>query len=273
MNKRLKILLNWAEGKRNNVSFIDILKYTVKPSHFATGKTKVKSIKEEGDFFIVEFNEIDTPLYWPKEYGERCLNGVAGELLDPNHWHYYETDKTKVTPEDIVVDCGASEGLFALAVAHRCKKVYAIEPLQRFIDTMNKTFATIDNVEIIPVALSDKPGTAYMNDNDLTSTVKLHGVETEMTTKLETIDNLFYNQNRPITYLKADLEGYEIKMLEGAKKTITEYLPKIAITTYHDPEHAQLITDYLKAINPNYKIKTKGIEKLTGTPIMLHAWV
>ena len=138
---------------------------------------------------------------------------------------------------------------------------------------MNKTFENMSNVEIIPVALSNEPGNACMNDNDLTSTVKLHGIETEMTTKLETIDNLFYNQNRPITYLKADLEGYEIKMLEGAKKTITEYLPKIAITTYHDPDHAVLITNYLKEISPNYKIKTKGIEKLTGTPIMLHAWV
>ena len=39
-------------------------------------------------------------------------------------------------------------------------------------------------------------------------------------------------------------------MLEGAKKTIAEYLPKLAITTYHDPEHAQLITNYLKEINP-----------------------
>lgn len=273
MNKRLKILLNWAEGKRNNVSFLEILKYTVKPSHFATGKTKVKEIKENGDFLIVTFNDIEPPLYWPKEYGKRCLNGVAGELLDPKHWHYYESEGTEVTVDDIVVDCGASEGLFALAIAHRCKKVYAVEPLQKFIFAMNKTFENIENVDIIPVALSNEPGSACMNDNDLTSTVKLHGIETEMTTKLETIDNLFYNQNRPITYLKADLEGYEIKMLEGARKTIAEYLPKIAITTYHDPDHAVLITNYLKEISPNYKIKTKGIEKLTGTPIMLHAWV
>ncbi|MGD9580873.1 MAG: hypothetical protein AB7V50_05840, partial [Vampirovibrionia bacterium] len=82
MNKRLKILLNWAEGKRNNVSLPEILKYTVKPSHFKTGKKKVNSIKESGDFFIIHFENIDKPLYWPKEYGIKCLNGVAGELLD-----------------------------------------------------------------------------------------------------------------------------------------------------------------------------------------------
>ncbi|MEW6006225.1 MAG: hypothetical protein AB1695_13015 [Stygiobacter sp.] len=56
-------------------------------------------------------------------------------------------------------------------------------------------------------------------------------------------------------------------------KLINKYLPKIAVTTYHNVNHAKLIKELLLQINPNYKVITKGIYQESGSPIMLHAWV
>ena len=48
-------------------------------------------------------------------------------------------------------------------------------------------------------------------------------------------------------------------MLHGALKTIREYRPCIAITTYHDRSHAAEIISGSIMMNLDYQIKTKGI--------------
>lgn len=62
-------------------------------------------------------------------------------------------------------------------------------------------------------------------------------------------------------------------MLAGAERSIARYRPKIAITTYHVAEHADQIASFLQRIEPGYRIRTKGIDAVTGSPVMLHAWV
>jgi hypothetical protein len=76
-----------------------------------------------------------------------------------------------------------------------------------------------------------------------------------------------------LTYLKADLEGFELAMLRGAERTISRYRPKLAITTYHRADHASEIAAFLRRVEPRYRILTKGIDAVTGSPVMLHAWV
>lgn len=39
---------------------------------------------------------------------------TVAESIYPKNWHYYEMPQTQVEPHEVVVDCGSSEGLFAL---------------------------------------------------------------------------------------------------------------------------------------------------------------
>jgi len=48
--------------------------------------------------------------------------------------------QTTVTEEDIVVDCGAAEGLFGFLVIDRCEKLLLIEPLPVFLQDNGKNF-------------------------------------------------------------------------------------------------------------------------------------
>jgi len=142
----------------------------------------------------------------------------------------------------------------------------------QFIDSLKTTFKNHINVEILPYGLGDKSSIGYINIADVSSTVTYEQSDGQVPIKIETIDNLFFNQGIKINYIKADLEGHEINMLLGAEKTIKAYKPKIAITTYHAANHAKEIENLLKKYNPEYKIKTKGIEERAGAPVMLHAW-
>ena len=51
-----------------------------------------------------------------------------------------------------------------------------------------------------------------------------------------------------------DIEGAEIKALEGAKEIIKKYKPKLAISIYHNPKDLIQIPIYLKKLLPEYKI-------------------
>jgi len=156
--------------------------------------------------------------------------------------------------------------------AKKCKKIYAIEPLSQFVEAIKLNQANFGNVEILQYALSDEQGEGKIAKNDICSALTNSDENVEKV-KISTIDKLFFERGIPIDYLKADLEGHDLKMLNGAAKTIKASNPKIAITTYHNPEHARQIAAFLRSLNAEYNIKCKGIEGYTGAPVMLHAWV
>ncbi len=216
---------------------------------------------------------IDRALWWPKDQPTYALHMVLSEALDPTNWHYYELPETRVAPDDIVADCGAAEGIFSLLVESRAEHVYAIEPAPHWTAALAKTFPAGSNVTVIPAALGDAPGRAYLSGGALDSAVSGEGGEGATEISVDTVDRLFADQDRRITYLKADLEGFELAMLRGAERTIARYLPKIAITTYHQADHASKIAAFLERLEPRYRIRTKGIDAVFGSPVMLHAWV
>jgi FkbM family methyltransferase len=196
------------------------------------------------------------------------LYTIATQLSDPCHWHYYESPETPVTANDVVVDCGAGEGLFGLLVARRCQAVYLVEPLPDLIVVLKQTFSRFQNVTILPVALSDHSGQGYLVEDGVNSS--LSDSKQGLVVKLMTLDNLFHDKDQPVSYIKGDLEGHEMQVLAGAQNTIRRYRPKIAMTTYHSREHGQEMTDFLKAVDPAYRVKLTG---LPHHPVMLHAWV
>ncbi len=270
LTRRFKLLIHWLAGRRNSVGFFELLRHLLAAISKTKAKPFINKIREEGDYYIIHFKTFVRPLYLPKSIGLDMLYQVTSEIFRTDDWHYYEIPETKISQEDIVVDCGAAEGLFSLSVAGRCKKVYAIEPLPEFVWALEKTFEDMPNLEIIPVALGAHVGRAYMMNEGIRTEISEE--ETNISVPLETIDTLFFKQNKPIPYIKADLEGYELEMLKGAKETIKANRPRIAITTYHKAEHAEEIKKFLTAIHADYNIKVKGIEERAGAPVMLHAW-
>ncbi len=148
--------------------------------------------------------------------------------------------------------------------------MYAFEPLSDYFDGLLKTFEHVPNVSLINHALGDTCGTAYLNRAGIASSIT--SVPTDTTVTINTID-AFCEENGVIpTYIKADLEGFELHLLHGAKKTIQKHKPKIAITTYHVKTHAQEIKALSLDFNPSYTILVKGVECNYGAPVMLHAW-
>ncbi|MBI5236615.1 MAG: FkbM family methyltransferase [Deltaproteobacteria bacterium] len=272
MNRRFKILVHWLSGRRNGVGLPELASFLFGRTSGPKAKARITGIKESDGCLAVSLSGLDRPLYYPLSFNISSLYQVIAEAFYAD-WHNYELpeeSRTHLRPDDVVADCGAAEGLFSLMAAGRCKKVYAIEPLPAFVDSMRRTFNGIGNVELIEAGLADAPGKGFLGGADISSGITSSGAHP---VRLETLDNIFYKRGLRLDYLKADLEGFEMKMLEGARETITADLPRMAITTYHDRTHAEAIRAFLKGINPAYNILVKGIEERAGCPVMLHAWV
>lgn len=56
-----------------------------------------------------------------------------------------------------------------------------------------------------------------------------------------------------VTYIKMDIEGSERRALEGAKKSIQRYRPKLAVSLYHKFEDIVELPAYILELVPEYK--------------------
>lgn len=271
-NRRLQLLSRVLERKSSlDIDFFTVLYNIFGPASKFKSRPFLKSISEPKDSLrAVAFHGYEQILYLPADMDVNFIYQIICELFRLDEWHYYETPETAVAPNDYVLDAGAAEGLFTYLVAPRCQKVYAVEPLPAFIDSMTKTFAAQSNVEILPYALGASLGRCSLSGSGICTVVQ---EDQAGEIQITTVDELVIAQNRPLSYLKADLEGYERQMLAGARESIIKYKPKMAITTYHKQDDHQFITDFLKSLNLGYQFKYSGIEERWGQPVMIHAWV
>ena len=59
----------------------------------------------------------------------------------------------------------------------------------------------------------------------------------------------------PVTWIKMDIEGFELEALKGAKKTIQKNRPKLAICLYHCAKDIYEIALWLHDVVPEYRFK------------------
>ena len=61
-------------------------------------------------------------------------------------------------------------------------------------------------------------------------------------------------QEQQVTFIKMDIEGFELSALKGAINIINENQPKLVISAYHRLEDLWKVPLYIKGINERYKV-------------------
>lgn len=131
---------------------------------------------------------------------------------------------------DIVADCGANIGLTGLFFA-RCVgstgKVVGFEalPANARVANENIQLNQVKNFEIQNQALGSHEGTIEFIDAPNGSVGQIEGMKS-IIVPMTTLDKSFIKEQP--TFLKIDVEGYEIEVLKGAKNILTKK-PKLDI--------------------------------------------
>jgi FkbM family methyltransferase len=127
-----------------------------------------------------------------------------------------------LNPDSVVADVGANIGEFSVGIAKYTKKIYAFEPVARSRALLEKNTAACPNVEIVPVALGNKEGEVSMTP-DTANNSGTYRVTGQGSIPLRTLDSFAIEPN----FIKIDVQGLEIRALQGGQRTIAKSRPTI----------------------------------------------
>ena len=183
----------------------------------------------------------------------------AGIVIEFLLQQYRCADKVEVQAGDVVIDCGGCWGDSPLYFASKgASKVYSYEFIpsnlvvfRKNIDINSKYKDVISIVENAVWSNSDVQ--LRYHDSGPSSRVG-DSLQYEGKTSTLSIDDLVARVIKgPVSFIKMDIEGAEVPALEGARKTIAEFGPKLAISVYHKPDDLFKIPALIKEIRNDYK--------------------
>ena len=159
--------------------------------------------------------------------------GFVGKPSLPHEVH----DRLK--PGDWTIDVGANVGVLTAELCHLvggAGLVWAIEPYPpniRKLEDMRRSNG-LGQLEVIPGALSNGPGIARLHlpldgNSGHPSLAKTSDLAGEIEVPTWSLDDLVAERKpgRKLTFIKIDVEGHEIAVLDGAARTIGKMRPLI----------------------------------------------
>lgn len=154
--------------------------------------------------------------------------------------------------KEIFVDAGGFDGDTTEEFCKRYpdhEKVYLFEPSLSNLTKARIRLNCCRTVEFVQLGLSDAEGKVRFNpDGGSASCISSSGLcQIDVTTLDRYVD-------KKVTFIKMDLEGWEIKALHGAKEHIVADHPKLAIAVYHHPADFWQIFEYVKNLRQDYKV-------------------
>ena len=142
-----------------------------------------------------------------------------------------------VKSETIAVDVGANLGFLSLLMADQVGAkghVFVIEPNPQMRIGIEKVFWLngMKNYTILQYGCSDQKQEAFfLIDPKDHSKSSITESPTGLKVQLMPLDLLLENVDKPISFIKIDVEGHEPEVLAGAKKTLQKHRPAVVFET------------------------------------------
>jgi len=185
-----------------------------------------------------------------------------------------------------IIDIGSCIGNHTLFFSQIAKNVYSFEPIitNFLMQHKNLVLNDIKNVNLFNCALGEKNKIANIKDNRDTkiktiyTTAGLHSesvfnwgsshISDEKTGTKCIVKCLDDFNIEDVSIIKIDVEGYELNVLQGAKKTLKKYMPDL----YIEITNKKQLTDILKFLAPigyktilyNNALKENSIIRIRG---------
>ncbi len=172
---------------------------------------------------------------------------------------YFEYQLFPKKENEIFVDCGACTGSslkdFLRIHGNKFEKCISLEPdrknykgLCRYIENLDANIQS--KIRIYNSGVYDLDG--EINFFELNGPGTFASVMGKNPLRVSRIDTVL--QGSRASYIKMNIEGSEVAALEGARKTIEQYQPRLAIMGYHKTSDLWNVPLKIKELNQNYKL-------------------
>ena len=207
------------------------------------------------------------PLYYGFQYSEQSDLLVFTSFIDQ---------------KSVILDIGANTGIYSILSAKLFDnvQVHSFEPNPINLKRLEKNISinALTNIKVVPKAVgSEKKKIAFNIPekeiiSDTSSAIEKFSKSTykgELTWKSIEVEQISIdsycqlNELKTVDLIKIDVEGYELHVLEGAKKTLKDHQPIILLETFQG-EEGKAKLQYIVQENGYfiYTILSEGIIKL-----------
>ncbi len=256
--------LSWLvlRGRSPHCSFSQAIRATAHAHQLTRTKDRILAASWLVEKDPAGFQLWETPrgLYWIPQGDQYILPFNLAE----QEAGIYSRGAITVRPGDIVLDCGANVGVFTrVALKAGAFRVVAIEPAPDNIECLRRNFAgdiASGRVILYPKGVWDRDGVLTLHEDPNNTAadsfvINRQGWQDVKGIPVTTIDALVTELHLPrVDFIKMDIEGAEPRALKGARKTLKRFRPRLAISSYHAPDHPVLIPAAVRAARPDYKM-------------------
>ncbi len=199
------------------------------------GRSEISSIEINADRIIATVREKNIKFYLDP-YDSRF---IPIEIINFGAFEPLERDVLDfmASQSQVIVDVGANVGWYTMRFAKEdmVKHVFAFEAIPRTFSLLSEHIRLneIQNVTLINKALLDNEGTVIFHwckeETGSASLINIQGrdVINQIEVDATTFDDYFFSVKNPVDFIKCDVEGSELLVLQGASAYLRENKPFI----------------------------------------------
>lgn len=223
------------------------------------GKQNAKIIRENKGRFD-NLSEI-----FEDNFSKKVLNAILAYRTTQNMEHLYAVGEVDLeqyfdkcltfSSEEVFIDCGGYIGDTTKNFILRnpkYEKIFIYEPIPSQFEICRRYFYNNPNIILKNKCVGNENTSVKMNMWRAGSYIDKKGDVSANIVRLD--DDL---QDVHPTFVKMDIEGFELDALKGMTRILKEDKPKLAICVYHKPMDILEIPEFIKSVNPDYKISLR----------------
>lgn len=210
--------------------------------------------------------------------GEFLVDGITSydhSFVNPAFQNY--------SSKDVFIDCGAFVGdtieKFIWQHGGTLRSITGFEPdaknflaLEKRVKRLREEWNFSDEaISVYPYAVGEKSSVSYFRRHTETgvgSSIVSESDDKTIEVRTVAIDDFITEK---FTFLKADIESYEYKMLLGAANSLKKWKPRLAICIYHNATDFYSIPLLVKELCPDYRLMIRH-HLVNITETVLYAW-
>jgi FkbM family methyltransferase len=159
-----------------------------------------------------------------------------------------------------LIDGGAAYGFWSIRASRYYDRIVAVEPDGKTFKILRRNVRAngIKNIVCLKSALGAENGRMmfYENGNAESSILASHmgkdATGPRVWVDMVTVDKVVQTEKLSPSVIKLDVEGAELKALEGARSTIDEFMPILLVEVHHP-----VLPEQVERSLPEYEWKTR----------------
>lgn len=205
-------------------------------------------------------------------YPDRLIHETpyGGMLIGTFGWQYFDMFSPKKA--EVFVNAGAFQGEtdidFVKWTNNTYKKIYAFEPMKNNVDICKRTYEANDIGKVELFCKGTWSGAGFLSFSEGANQGR---VDESGDSRIEVISIDDAVGGGEVTFIKMDIEGAELKALQGAREAIISNKPRMAICIYHKPEDLYEIPQYLLSLVPEYRFKVRQYTSMNWETVLYAA--